>query len=65
MLPVYPRRITNTSPPELLTTKEAMAYLRVGKTTLFEWVADGLLHPIRLGPKMLRWDPAELDTLLR
>jgi excisionase family DNA binding protein len=58
-------RARGTPPSELLTTPEACAYLRIGKTTLFQYVADGLLHPKRLGPKMLRWDPAELDTLLR
>jgi excisionase family DNA binding protein len=62
-MPAYPR--TSTPPSELLTTREACAYLRVGRTTLRQLAADGLLHPIRLGMKLLRWDPADLDGVLR
>lgn len=59
----YPR--TSTPPSELKSTAEACAYLRVSRTTLRQYVADGLLHPIRLGPKLLRFDPRDLDGLLR
>ena len=65
VLPAYPRPRASTPPSALLTTREAMAYLRISKTTLRHYVADGLLHPIRLGPKNLRWDPADLDSVLR
>ena len=61
--PAYPR--TSTPPSELLTTAEACAHLRVGKTTLRQYITDGLLHPIRLGPKLLRFDPRDLDGVLR
>jgi excisionase family DNA binding protein len=61
--PAYPR--TSTPPSELLKTREACAYLRVSRTTLRQYVADGLIHPIRLGPKNLRWDTADLDGVLR
>ncbi len=61
--PAYPR--ATTAPSELLTTAEACAYLRVGKTTLRQYIADGLIHPRRLGPKNLRFDPRDLDGLLR
>lgn len=61
--PAYPR--TSTPPSELLTTAEACAYLRVGRTTLRQFIADGLIHPIRLGPKLLRFDPRDLDGVLR
>jgi excisionase family DNA binding protein len=49
---------------DLLSTAEACAYLRIGKTTLRQYIADGRIHPIRLGPKLLRFDPADLDALL-
>ena len=62
-LPAYSR--TSTPPSQLLTTREACAYLRVCKTTLRTWIADGLIHPIRLGPKVLRFDPRDLDGVLR
>jgi excisionase family DNA binding protein len=44
------------------TTREACAYLRIGKSTLRTWISDGLIHPIRLGPKVLRFDTADLDS---
>ena len=65
VLPAHPRPRATTPPSELLATREAMAYLRISKTTLRQYVADGLLHPIRIGPKNLRCDPADLDGVLR
>jgi excisionase family DNA binding protein len=49
---------------DLLSTAEACAYLRIGKTTLRQYIIDGRIHPIRLGPKLLRFDPADLDGVL-
>jgi excisionase family DNA binding protein len=49
---------------DLLSTAEACAYLRIGKTTLRQYIADGRIHPIRLGPKLLRFDPDDLDSVL-
>ena len=60
--PAYPR--TSTPPSKLLTTREACEYLRVGKTTLRQ-DRHGLIHPLRLAPKNLRFDPRDLDTVLR
>ena len=51
-------------PRDLLTTAEACAYLRISKTTLRQYIADGLIHPLRLGPKNLRFDPRDLDGVL-
>lgn len=61
--PAYSR--TATPPSELLTTREACACLRVGRTTLRQYIADGLIHPLRLGPKNLRFDPRDLEGVLR
>jgi excisionase family DNA binding protein len=48
----------------LLSTRASCEYLGVSKTTLYQWVADGLITPTRLGPRMLRFDVADLDALL-
>ena len=56
-----PIRARGITPADLLKTDEACAYLRVSKTTLRQYIADGLIHPIRLGPKSLRFDPVDLD----
>jgi excisionase family DNA binding protein len=48
----------------LLSTRAACDYLGVSKTTLYQWVADGHITPTRLGPRMLRFDVADLDALL-
>lgn len=61
--PPYSR--PSTPPSDLLTTREACAYLRVGRTTLRQYIADGLIRPLRLGPKNLRFDPRDLDSVLR
>jgi excisionase family DNA binding protein len=48
----------------LLSTKASCEYLGVSRTTLYDWVRDGLITPTRLGPRMLRFDIADLDALL-
>lgn len=48
----------------LLSTRQSCDYLGVSRTTLYEWVRDGLITPARLGPRMLRFDVADLDALL-
>jgi len=62
-MPAYPRTSTPTS--QLKTTREACTHLRVSRTTLRQYIKDGLIHPIRLGPKSLRFDPRDLDSVLR
>lgn len=52
-------------PRELLSTHGACDYLKVSKTTLRSYISKGLIHPIRLGPKLLRFDPDDLDSVLR
>jgi excisionase family DNA binding protein len=49
---------------DLLDTHEACAYLRVSRTTLREYIRAGFIHPIRLGPKLLRFDVDDLDGAL-
>jgi excisionase family DNA binding protein len=52
------------SPTTLLNTAGAMAYLGISKTILRNYIRDGKISPIRLGPKLLRFDPDDLDRLL-
>lgn len=51
--------------PTLLTTREAADYLRCSVTTLRKYVREGRVKPERLGPKLLRFDPRDLDRVLR
>lgn len=46
-----------------LSTAEAAIYLDVGQSTLRDWQRNGLITPIRLGPKLLRWRIADLDAI--
>ena len=76
-MPATPNRATRTRAPkrvipprvpprlrDLLTAQEACTYARISMTTLRDYVRDGRLHAYKLGPKSLRFDPADLDTLL-
>jgi excisionase family DNA binding protein len=49
----------------LLSTAEAAAYLGVSRNTIRNYVAAGLIHPFRVGPKLLRFDPIDLDRATR
>ena len=64
MTPIHTRAARRVCGKDLLSTAEACAYLRIGKTTLRQYIADGRIHPIRLGPKLLRFDPDDLDGVL-
>jgi excisionase family DNA binding protein len=48
----------------LLSTWQACDFLGISRTTLYQYVADGLITPTRLGPRMLRFDVADLEALL-
>ncbi len=61
--PAYPK--ASTPPSELLTSRQACTYRGIGRTTLRKYIADGLIHPLRLGPNNLRFDPRDLNGLLR
>lgn len=49
----------------LLTTREAAAYLHVRPETLLAWDRSGKLRGFRISSNALRWDPAEIDAFLR
>ena len=58
-------RKTPTPTRRLLTQAEAADYLGVTTRTIRQYVADGTLNAYRLGTKMLRYDAAEVDAVLR
>ena len=50
---------------KIYRAKEAMAYLSVSSTTLYEWVHKGLLPaPIKLGPRASGWRQSTLDAFI-
>ena len=61
----FPTALARRKPADyLLSTKASCEYLGVSRTTLYDWVRDGLITPTRLGPRMLRFDIADLDAVL-
>lgn len=48
----------------LLTTKEAMRALAVGKTTLYKLVALAGVRPVKLG-RASRWRRCDLDKIVQ
>lgn len=63
-LPPVPDNATSkTAHHDQLTTEEACAFLRVGKTTLYQLRSKGKIKATRIG-KTTRWPLAELRKLL-
>jgi len=54
-----------TKPDAMLTVAEAADRLHVHSRTIRRRIADGTLSAYRVGPHLIRLDPAELDDLLR
>lgn len=50
--------------PELLTIKEAMAALRIGRTRMYELINAGLIHVVRLGPRSPRIPRIEIQRAM-
>lgn len=48
-----------------LTVAEAAARIGVNTKTVRRRIADGSLVGYRVGPRLIRLDPAEVDALLR
>lgn len=49
--------------PELLTVAEAAQALRISKPTIWRWIREGRLHPVRLGRRMVRLRRAEVRAI--
>ena len=52
-------------PRALLSSIEAAAYLNVSVNTLRKYVAAGDITARRVGPRLLKYDPAELEAFAR
>jgi excisionase family DNA binding protein len=50
--------------PGLLTPDEVCAWFSISKSTLYAWVNGGKIPHIKLGGKLLRFDPAALKVFL-
>lgn len=48
---------------ELLTLREVMARLKVSRSTVWRWIKEGRLHPVKLGPRSNRFRVAEVEAL--
>ncbi|WP_181025347.1 helix-turn-helix domain-containing protein [Mycobacterium kansasii] len=53
------------SPAQLLTTQQAAKFLGVSEATLRNWVRDGLIPGVRVGRKLLRFDPKDLAAVVQ
>lgn len=52
-------------PKNLVSMKSAADSFGVSERTIRRRIADGSLKAYRMGPRMIRIDTAELDTILR
>jgi excisionase family DNA binding protein len=48
----------------LLTPPEAASFLCISMPTLWRRVKDGTIHAIHLGPRVVRFRPEELESLM-
>lgn len=47
--------------PDLITVRQAAAELQVQPNTVYRWCARGLLHPVRLGTRAVRFRRSEIE----
>lgn len=52
-----------SAPDRLLSAKEASAILGISKRTLFRYVRRGLLHPVKLSPRTVRFTAEDIESL--
>jgi excisionase family DNA binding protein len=50
---------------QLLTAAEVADELRVTERTVRRWSRAGLLEPVRLGGRLIRFTPESVDSLIR
>lgn len=49
---------------DYMTVKELCGYLKVSRTSIYKYAKDNILHPIRIGGKVL-FSKQEVETSLR
>jgi excisionase family DNA binding protein len=52
-------------PAGLITVKEAAARLGIHPQTVRVWIMDGTITGYRVGPKLIRLDPADVAAMAR
>jgi excisionase family DNA binding protein len=57
--------ITPDTSSELLTVAEAAQALRISKPTIWRWIREGRLHPVRLGRRVVRLRRSEVGAIER
>jgi len=53
-----------TPETRLLTSKQVANYLCICEKSVFDFVRDGKLKPIRLAAKAVRYDLADIDSFI-
>lgn len=48
---------------DLITVRQAAAELQVQPNTVYRWCARGLLHPVRLGTRVVRLRRSDIERL--
>lgn len=48
-------------PSDLITVRQAATELQVQPNTIYRWCARGLLHPVRLGTRAVRFRRSEIE----
>ena len=48
-------------PSDLITVRQAATELQVQPNTVYRWCARGLLHPVRLGTRAVRFRRSEIE----
>lgn len=51
--------------PELISVQAAADYCDVDARTVRRWIAAGRLNALRVGPRLIKIDVAELDKILQ
>lgn len=51
--------------PELIGLQEAAEYCNVSYRTVRRWIASGHLNAVRVGPRLIKLDLAELEAFLQ
>lgn len=59
-----PRNRRERRHPELIGLQEAADRCDVHYRTIRRWIADGRINAVRVGPRLLKVDAAELDAFL-
>jgi len=49
----------------LLTVRQTAERLAVHEITVYRWAQRGLLQPVKLGTRTIRFTPAEIDRICR